>query len=161
MTPENWNGILIDTVHARGFVSALYMVPLNLVGHYIVELVFLAILLSNIPDDDLHALKDDDEHHHHVTLKSIAKSFMQRVKEAARNHIADQKKNASELQEDIDHEKKKQGNEFQDDIQPVESLGRILPHRIANEKAHRKSLIEMLETGLENPLAAVADVFEL
>jgi hypothetical protein len=87
MTPENWNGIVIDTVHARGMASIGYIVPLCLIGHYVVELVFLAILLSNIPEDDVDIEEDDDSYHQGAkNIRAVARSFLSRVKEAARNY---------------------------------------------------------------------------
>lgn len=47
-TPENWNGVLYDAISAQGWaVGALYMIITVLMLHYVVEAVFIAILLSN------------------------------------------------------------------------------------------------------------------
>jgi hypothetical protein len=85
ITPENWNTVVMDTVHARGWMAVLYTVPLCLIGHYVVELIFLVILLSNIPDD---SSIDNESDTNTFSLKKQAKIFVELAHEKIK-HLSD------------------------------------------------------------------------
>jgi len=50
LTGENWNSIMYDCWRARGWIGALFIVSLIVIGVFIVMNLFLAILLKNFED---------------------------------------------------------------------------------------------------------------
>ena len=56
MTPENWNQVVMDAYRAVGWVGIAYLMPLFLIGHYIIETLFLVIMLRCAQVDPSPAL---------------------------------------------------------------------------------------------------------
>jgi hypothetical protein len=61
VTPENWNLVLSDSVRAIGWGAVAYLLPLVLFGHYVVEVLFLVVLMSNFPEPESNEDDEDDD----------------------------------------------------------------------------------------------------
>jgi len=71
-TPENVNGVIIDAAANVGLASVTYLVVIYMIGHWVLEALFLAILLSNFDASDRYDTK--------LHLKAKFTHFMQRAR---------------------------------------------------------------------------------
>jgi hypothetical protein len=50
-TPENWNQVLYDFKQGTGWGGAVYIVITMIIGHYVIESLFVVVMLSNFGTD--------------------------------------------------------------------------------------------------------------
>ena len=70
LTGENWNSIMYDCWRARGWIAALFIVSLIVIGVFIVMNLFLAILLKNF--DGSGTLVDQKKLEHVLEAQEVA-----------------------------------------------------------------------------------------
>jgi hypothetical protein len=58
ITPENWNGVLVDVFRAKGYAGFFLLMSLFILGHYVIESLFVGIMLGNF--DNFDPTKEDD-----------------------------------------------------------------------------------------------------
>jgi hypothetical protein len=52
ITPENWNGVLVDVYRAKGYAGFFLLMSLFILGHYVIESLFVGIMLGNFDNFD-------------------------------------------------------------------------------------------------------------
>ena len=60
-TPENWNQVLYDMVQGVGWGGGFFVIMTLLVGHYVIESLFVVVMFSHFGTDDASDARADDD----------------------------------------------------------------------------------------------------
>lgn len=80
MTPENFNAVLIDGINAAGYGAGAFLLVVMFVGHYIVETLFLVIIVANFDEDVMEASEENSN----MSLYDKMRLFILRMREKQR-----------------------------------------------------------------------------
>jgi hypothetical protein len=99
MTPENFSQVCIDGIRAVGYGGGLFLVMVMFIGHYVLEVLFLVIIVASFDEDNAEAANNGEQLTLPEKLFRLILKLRARSLNAGRNFVRSETKADHDLQD--------------------------------------------------------------